>query len=127
MIYGELGRVPLDCQVKLNMVNLWNRLLQCENKLSNTLYKLMLRLSEHENVQFKWLNMVKCILDETGFSEYWTDQNLRTCNMLKLPIETGRWRNIPSDQVMETIISLGYILSHYNQKGGANVCIMLGK
>jgi hypothetical protein len=30
-------------------------------------------------------------------------------------------------QVMETIISLGYILSHYNQKGGANVCIVLGK
>jgi hypothetical protein len=28
---------------------------------------------------------------------------------------------------METIISLGYILSHYNQKGGANVCIVLGK
>ena len=103
--------------------------------------------------------MVKCILDETGFNEYWTDQNslnpnvfklslkqrmhdqfiqrwlsdienspkgnlyscikpefrlepyllkltainrvsickLRTCN-LKLPIETGRWRNIPSDE-----------------------------
>ena len=32
-----------------------------------------------------------------------------------------------SNQVMETIISLGYILSHYNQKGGANVCIVLGK
>jgi hypothetical protein len=28
---------------------------------------------------------------------------------------------------METIISLGYILSHYNQKEGANVCIVLGK
>jgi len=33
MIYGELGRVPLDCQIKLNMVIFWNRLLQCENKL----------------------------------------------------------------------------------------------
>jgi len=103
--------------------------------------------------------MVKCIVDEAGFSEYWTDQNslnpnfvklslkqrmhdqftqrwlsdienstkgnlypcikpefrlqpyllkliainrvsickLRTCN-LKLPIETGRWRNIPLDE-----------------------------
>jgi hypothetical protein len=28
---------------------------------------------------------------------------------------------------METIISLGYIFTHYNQKGGANVCIVLGK
>jgi hypothetical protein len=43
MIYGELGRVPLDCQIKLNI-----RLLQCENKISNTLYtcRLMLRLSD---------------------------------------------------------------------------------
>ena len=103
MIYGELGRVPLDCRLKLNMVMFWNRLVQCENKLSTTLYKLMLRLSEHENVQFKWLNMVKCILDETGFSEYWTDQNLRTCN-LKLPTETGRWRNIPSDERYCTLL-----------------------
>jgi hypothetical protein len=28
---------------------------------------------------------------------------------------------------METIISLGYILGHYKIKGGANVCIVLGK
>ena len=87
MIYGELGRVPLDCQVKLNMVKLWNRLLQSENKLSNTLYKLMLRLSEHENVQFKWLNLVKCILDETGFSDNWTDQNSLNPKFLKLSLK----------------------------------------
>ena len=87
MIYGELGRVPLDCRLKLNMVMFWNRLVQCENKLSNTLYKLMLRLSEHENVQFKWLNLVKCILDETGFSEYWTDQNSLNLKFLKLSLK----------------------------------------
>ena len=35
---------------------------------------------------------------------------------------------VPSfNQATETIISLGYILSHYNQMGGANVCIVLGK
>ena len=31
------------------------------------------------------------------------------------------------EQVMETIIYLGYILSHYKIKRGANVCIVLGK
>ena len=78
MIYGQLERIPLDCQNKLINAIFWNRFLQCENKLSNTLYKLILRLSEHENVQFKWLNMVKCILDEAGFSEYWSNQNSLT-------------------------------------------------
>ena len=35
---------------------------------------------------------------------------------------------VPSfNQATETIISLGYILNHYNQMGGANVCIVLGK
>jgi hypothetical protein len=87
MIYGELGRVPLDCRLKLNMVMFWNRLAQCENKLSNTLYKLMRRLSEHENVQFKWLNLVKFILDETGFSEYWTDQNSLNPKFFKLSLK----------------------------------------
>jgi hypothetical protein len=47
----------------------------------------MLRLSEHENVQFKWLNLVKCILDETGFSEYWTDQNSLNLKFLKLSLK----------------------------------------
>ena len=32
-----------------------------------------------------------------------------------------------SNQAMETIISLAYILSHYKIQGGANVCIVLGK
>ena len=31
------------------------------------------------------------------------------------------------NQAIETMISLGYIFSHYNIKGGANVCIVLGK
>ena len=87
MIYGELGRVSLGCQVKLNMVMFWNRLLQCENKLPNALYIFMLRLSEHENVQFKWLNMVKFILHEAGFSEYWNDQNLLNPKFLKLSLK----------------------------------------
>lgn len=47
----------------------------------------MLRLSQHKNVQFKWLNKVKCILDEAGFSEYWTDQNSLNPKFLKLSLK----------------------------------------
>jgi len=32
-----------------------------------------------------------------------------------------------SNQALETIISLGYILSHYSQHGLLDVCIVLGK
>jgi hypothetical protein len=39
--------------------------------------------------------------------------------------ENGRVVTI--EQATETIISLGYILGHYKIKGGANVCIVLGK
>jgi hypothetical protein len=47
-------------------------------------------------------------------------QILQCCTHKWCPIST-------SGQAMETIISLGYILSHYKIKGGTNVCIVLGK
>jgi len=36
-------------------------------------------------------------------------------------------KNVMFGQALEAIISLGYILSHYSQKGLLDVCIVLGK
>jgi hypothetical protein len=53
---------------------------------------------------------------------------LNTNILVSLPVTNDSLaKDDELEQVMKTIISLGYILSHYNQKGGANVCIVLGK
>jgi hypothetical protein len=41
MTYGELGRTPIDICIKLRIVNVWNRLISNEKKLSCISYKIM--------------------------------------------------------------------------------------
>ena len=64
MIYGELGRIPVEIglTIKLRMACFWNKLNQNTNKLSGTMYKVMLHLSNTKNNEFTWLNYVKSIL-----------------------------------------------------------------
>ena len=87
MVYGELGRTPLDVQVKLRMVSFWSSLLKSDNKLSNTLYRLMVKLDQNGTHQFKWLNMIKSILNDTGFSEYWNNQLFLNHNVVEILVQ----------------------------------------
>jgi hypothetical protein len=41
MIYGELGRFPLEIRVKLRMIAFWSKVVLNENKLSSVLHRLM--------------------------------------------------------------------------------------
>jgi hypothetical protein len=42
-----------------------------ENKLSGKLYQLLPTLHSSGSNTFKWINYVKSILDDTGFSNIW--------------------------------------------------------
>ena len=44
MVYGELGRFPMEIIIKLRMVSFWNSLLEGNNRLSSIIYNLMLKL-----------------------------------------------------------------------------------
>jgi hypothetical protein len=39
MVYGELGRVPLEISIKLRMVTFWGKTLQKENNISNIMFR----------------------------------------------------------------------------------------
>ena len=56
MIYGELGRFPLEIRVKLRMIAYWSKWDLNENKLSSVLYRLMYLLKTKHQYSFKWLN-----------------------------------------------------------------------
>ena len=66
MIYGELGRYPLDIDIKLRNILCWSKLITGKDiKLSIISYRL-LYLSQNNNCQFSWLNYVESILNECG-------------------------------------------------------------
>ena len=54
---------------------LWSKVLSNGNsKLSGIMYQIMYNCQRNENVQFKWINDIKNILDDSGFSYLWNSQ-----------------------------------------------------
>ena len=161
MVYGELGRFPLQIRVKCRMISYWCKVVNNSSKLSSSLYRLMLSLKNHGHYVFKWIDSVESIFNNTGlgyifinqigfcdknyldrilsdqFITSWfgdienssrgqfygtfkkdfglekylirlSEQNrgwitkLRTSN-LRIPIETGRWQNIPRPERICTL------------------------
>ena len=69
MVYGEMGRFPMDIVIELRMIMFWN-----SGKLLIVLYKLMLKIHESSQEDFKWIKYIKSIFDEIGLRFIWNDQ-----------------------------------------------------
>ena len=77
MVYGELGAVPLDFDIKLRMLTYWARLcLGKKHKISNTIYSLLYTLDEKYIFRSEWIQTVKTKLNYCGFSGFWLNQTL---------------------------------------------------
>lgn len=76
MIYGELGILPLQEEAKIRMISYWCRVSDVtQNKLSNQIYSLILSLNRDGILNSKWLNYIKTLIQNNGFSNLWTNQN----------------------------------------------------
>ena len=78
MIYGELGRCPLDIYVKSRMINYWCRMLNNDNKnnISFRTYNALLSDFVYGTHVYKWFNFVENIFHETRFTYVWLSQNI---------------------------------------------------
>ena len=87
MIYGEVGRLPLQVTADKYLISYWLRVL---NKDSQTLvyiiYIIALNLFLRDEYKTHWLSRVKCILDHCGLSYMWTDQQALDTKQCKLII-----------------------------------------
>ena len=88
ILYAELGRYPLQIVIKMRMVSFWLSLVNCEQtKLSTLMYQHMFHSDIHT---YKWIRQLKSILDETGNTNVWLNQNnlhsasVKTCIKRKL-------------------------------------------
>ena len=65
MIYGELGRYPLEIDIKIRMISYWAKFVDGkQSKLSNVIYNLSLHLSNTQRNNFVWLTFVTNIFNE---------------------------------------------------------------
>ena len=75
MIYGELGRYPLEIYIKCKMIGYWSRLILAKpEKLSFTAYQMLLYHFNDGDYKNNWIMTIKCILDDVGLSYIWNNQ-----------------------------------------------------
>ena len=86
MIYGEVGKLPLQVTVDKNMINYWLRLLnKDQHTLAYIMYTIIFTLFTRNEYKAKWLCRIKCILDSCGLSYMWDNQttiDTATCKKL---------------------------------------------
>ena len=72
MLYGELGRYPLEITIKSRMIGFWYRITHGNPiKLSSVLYQCLLHSS---HINSKWLTCIKSIFTKIGRPDIWQSQ-----------------------------------------------------
>ena len=91
MVYGELGRHPLNIWVQLRMISFWCKPIQNENKLSGIRYKLMFNLQMNADYDFRWIFHIRSVFDRTGLRYIFSNQiQIKFCNLKPLLFERLR-------------------------------------
>jgi hypothetical protein len=76
MLYGELGRLPLNFNVELRLVNFWFKIVSGnKRKLSYNMYSLLYKLDKNGIFQTEWVTKVKHSLNKCGiYDKFWLNQ-----------------------------------------------------
>ena len=71
MLFAELGRHPIQIDVKVRMINYWSSILNGkQTKLAFQTYLYMYK----SNHNYKWLNHIQSILNDCGMNYIWLQQ-----------------------------------------------------
>ena len=73
MVYGEIGIMPLACEIKTRMVSYWGHLLMGKtDQIHYKMYRKTRELSDANTFRYKWNTCIEMILNEVGFGYIWT-------------------------------------------------------
>ena len=71
IVYGELGAIPLDVDIKSRMLTFWTRLCSGEkHKISNTIYSLLYTLDEKKNLSLNGWKLLRQRWTIADFLDY---------------------------------------------------------
>ncbi len=109
-VYGELGRYPLDIEIKARMIKFWSKLITNNYNLSSQMYKFLYRchVNGHSN---KWINHIENILVSNGLGNYWLGQEVPSVDYFAAIFKQrlkDQYKQNWSTKVMESPISVIY-------------------
>lgn len=88
MIYGELGRYPLEIQIKTRIISYWSRILTGKDtKIAKLIYDLGICMNHEIGGKMLWYENIKHILNICGLSNIWIDQTIHNSKWLKAKIK----------------------------------------
>ena len=101
MVYGELGRFPLEIYIKKRAIGYWARMLiNKESKISRVIYSNMRSLSSNDYYKCNWIEFIKKILQDCDLPHIWQSQQFQSVDWLKSTVGKklrdnfiGKWRN----------------------------------
>ena len=75
MLRGELGKMPIECEIKKRMLCFWIKLIDgTSSKYSNNLYKVLHSLHTTGVYSSQWIVYTERILNESGLGYVFRDQ-----------------------------------------------------
>ena len=88
MIYGELGRYPMEIQIKTRMISYWSKLISGkETKIAHLFYKLGYNVNQELGGKIEWFENIKNILNNCGISNVWINQYIDNKKWLKARVK----------------------------------------
>ena len=57
MVYGEMGRYPLNIHINVRMIGFWLKL-KSSSKLSSNVYQLLFTFKESKDLRVKWFDHI---------------------------------------------------------------------
>ena len=114
MIYGELGRFPLDIIIKQRWLSFWTGMLTSKTtKLSYQIYKYLLNSPQ---INSKRIVSVQTILNNAGRQDIWLNQNEST------PKSTGKLiKQTLIDQFFQQVLGFQQEISLKKIFGGSQI------
>ena len=76
MVYGESDAYLLKVDIQARIISLWANLLDFNSgKLSSMIYKVIHILSEQGKCKSNWLEKVKNVVTNNGYTKVWPSQS----------------------------------------------------
>ena len=83
MLYGELGRTPINIIVKSRMIGYWNKIIKSKGiKISFLIYQCLIHTQSFSST---WISHIKSILNQIGRPDLWQlQQNIQSNSLSQL-------------------------------------------
>ena len=125
LVYGELGGTPLQASIDQNVLNLWAKIFNANDKqFSKILYHVMYELNKTGLIKSDWILHVQNCLNNCNLYNHWITQCVQNINQFKNIVKEGihtKYKDLWSSDVF--IISKCFNYRMFKKSENGNILV----